>query len=115
MELISRMDSGVQVLAANGRIDHSRASAFEAGLAPFLQNCCASHTPLVLDFSGVDFISSVGLRVLMLAAKQVKAQRGKIAVASLSPIVSEIFQVSRFNLVLDVFESTEVAISTLTP
>ena len=69
--------------------------------------------PLVLDFSGVDFISSVGLRVLMLAAKQAKLQQGKIAMAALTPMVSEVFQVSRFNLVLQVYGSVDEAILAL--
>lgn len=109
MELYSRTHGLVQILAAQGRIDHAHANAFEVALAPHLLLCNASGTPLVLDLSGVDFISSVGLRVLMLAAKQVKAQQGKIAVAALTPVVSEVFLVSRFNLVLKVFGSADEA------
>ncbi len=109
MEVISRTHGVVQILAAQGRIDHAHANDFEAALAPHLSVCKADGTPLVLDFSGVDFISSVGLRVLMLAAKQVKAQQGKIAVAALTPVVHEVFQVSRFNLVLKVFGSVDEA------
>ncbi len=109
MELISRTHGIVQILAVQGRIDHAHANAFEAALAPYLLHCKAGGTPLVLDFSGVDFISSVGLRVLMLAAKQVKVQQGKIAVATLTPVVNEVFQVSRFNLVLKVFGSVDEA------
>ena len=75
MELRSQTRGVALVLTVIGRIDHSRANAFEAALAPHLQFCTASGKPLVLDFSGVDFISSVGLRVLMLAAKQVKQQQ----------------------------------------
>ena len=109
MELNSRTHGLVQILAPQGRIDHAHANPFEAALAPHLARCSATGTPLVLDFSGVDFISSVGLRVLMLAAKQVKAQQGKIAVAALTPVVNEVFQVSRFNLVLKVFGSANEA------
>ena len=109
MELNSRTQGVARILAAQGRIDHAHANAFEAALAPHLLECKADGTPLVLDFSGIDFISSVGLRVLMLAAKQVKAQQGKIAVAALTPVVNEVFQVSRFNLVLKVFGSADEA------
>ena len=109
MELNSRTHGLVQILAAQGRIDHAHANAFEAALVPHLLLCKAAGTPLVLDFSGVDFISSVGLRVLMLAAKQVKSQQGSIAVAALTPVVNEVFQVSRFNLVLKVFGTVDEA------
>ena len=113
MELISRTQGTALVLSVSGRIDHAHASAFEAALAPHLLSCAASGTALVLDFSGVDFISSVGLRVLMLAAKQVKQQQGKLAMAALTPIVQEVFQVSRFNLVLKVFASVDQAVLAL--
>ena len=113
LELISRTVGVVKILATQGRIDHAHAKAFEVALAPYLLQCSANGTPVVIDFSGVDFISSVGLRVLMLAAKQVKMQQGKIAVAALSPVVTEIFQVSRFNQVLNVFGSAEDAANAL--
>ena len=69
--------------------------------------------PVVLDFSNVVYISSVGLRVLLLAAKQVKAQQGRIAIAALTPIVAEVFQVSHFNLVLKVFADVAAAAAEL--
>ena len=103
----------VQVVAVRGRLDHIHANAFEAALAPYLSSCNASGVRLVLDFSGVEFISSVGLRVLMLASKQVKSQHGKIAVAALTPTVDEVFQVSRFNLILKVFSSVDEAVLAL--
>lgn len=65
---------------------------------------------MVLDFAGVSYISSVGLRVLMLAAKKVKAQQGRISIAALSPIVAEIFKVSHFDLVLKVFTGVDAAV-----
>jgi len=64
---------------------------------------------MVLDLSAVEYISSVGLRVLMLAARQVKAQEGQIAIAALQPVVREVFEISRFDLVFKVFADIEAA------
>jgi anti-anti-sigma factor len=113
LELISRTQGAVLILAAQGRIDHAHANAFEAALAPHLMLCKAAGISIVLDFAGVDFISSVGLRVLMIAAKQVKVQQGKIAIAALTPIVHEVFQVSRFNQVFKVFVTVDEAATAL--
>jgi len=104
-----------RVLRVRGRLDHSHAKDFEAALGPHLAECTATGPPLVLDFSGVIYISSVGLRVLLLAAKQVKAQQGRIAIAALTPIVTEVFQVSHFNLVLSVFPDVAAAAAALAP
>ena len=66
---------------------------------------------IVLDLSAVDYISSVGLRVLMLAAKQVKSQGGSISVAALQPVVREIFEISRFNLVIPSYAGVDDALA----
>lgn len=65
----------------------------------------------MLDFSGLDYISSAGLRVLMIAAKEVKPQQGIIAVAAMQPVVREIFDISKFNLVLNCFDSVADALA----
>ena len=68
---------------------------------------------VVLDFAGVEYISSVGLRVLMVAAKQMRTREAKIAVAGLQPVVAEIFAISRFDRVLDVYPSVRNALEKL--
>ncbi|MCY7308445.1 MAG: STAS domain-containing protein [Rhodoferax sp.] len=113
VELSSSQLGSVRVVGVHGRLDHAHAKAFEAALAPHLAVCTAAGTPIVLDFANVVYISSVGLRVLLLAAKQVKAQQGRIAIAALTPVVTEVFQVSHFNLVLKVFPDLAAAASDL--
>ena len=115
MELSSSNVGSVRVLAVHGRLDHSHAKAFETALAPHLVDCTQAGSPVVLDFANVAYISSVGLRALLLVAKQVKSQHGRIAIAALTPIVSEVFQVSHFNLVLQVFPDVAAAAASLAP
>lgn len=110
MQLSTSRNGAVHVIQVHGRLDHSHAAAFEEALLPQLAGCTAAGSPVVLDFASVSYISSVGLRVLMLAAKRVKTQQGRISVAALSPIVSEIFRVSHFDLVLQVFGDVETAV-----
>jgi anti-anti-sigma factor len=109
MELKLASIEGAKVLAPAGRIDHATVDGFQAALEPHLTACREGAPPVILDMSGVEYISSVGLRVLMVAAKKVKAQAGRIAVAALTPMVREIFEISRFNLVLDVYETVSAA------
>ena len=112
MDLHPKMNDGIKVVTPAGRIDHASADEFQAALAPYVAACRDSEPALVIDMSSVDYISSVGLRVLMVAAKQVKAQNGCIVVAALSPLVKEVFEISRFNLVFDLFDSVEAAART---
>jgi len=68
---------------------------------------------VVIDMTGVEYISSVGLRVLMLASKQSKAQGCTLAVCGLQPVVREIFAISRFDLVLQVFPTLHETLAAL--
>lgn len=103
------------VLATTGRIDHASAEGFKTALQPYLDRCTAGGDVVVVDLSAVEYISSVGLRVLMLAAKQVKSQGGAVAVAALQPVVKEIFEISKFNLVIPCFAGVRDALAELAP
>lgn len=115
MQLTNRRIGSTVVLAPSGRIDHASAEGFKAALQPWLENCRAGGDVVVLDFSAVEYISSVGLRVLMLAAKQARAAQGAIAVAALQPVVREIFDISKFTLVLACYADVREALAALAP
>ena len=115
MELAAKRFADTVALYPAGRIDHATADSFKAALAPYLGAVAAGRDRAVIDLAGVEYISSVGLRVLMLASKQVKAQGGSLAVADLQPVVREIFEISRFNLVLEVFPTLREALAKLSP
>ena len=115
MELAAKRFADTVALFPSGRIDHATADSFKAALAPYLAAIAAGRDRAVIDLAGVEYISSVGLRVLMLASKQVKAQGGALAVADLQPVVREIFEISRFNLVLEVFPTLREALAKLSP
>ncbi len=66
-----------------------------------------------MDFARLDYVSSVGLRALMVAAKKSRASGGKIAVAALTPVVREIFEISRFNFVIPVFADLRAALASM--
>ena len=112
MECSTDQRDGALVFRASGAIDHGSAEAFEQALIPLLGSL-APGSRLVLDLSGVDYMSSVGLRVLMLVSKQARRQQGKVVVASLQPTLAEIFSISRFDRVFDVHADLREALSTL--
>ncbi len=109
MDLHPTSRNGATVLAPAGRIDQLSADAFQEALEPHLAHCNADEPPIVIDMSRVDYISSVGLRVFMMAAKQAKTQNGRLAVAALTPMVKEVFEISRFNLVLALYADVDAA------
>lgn len=60
---------------------------------------------LVLDCAGLDFISSAGLRSLLLAVKKMKAAGGGISLAALQPNVKEVFDISGFSALFTIHGS----------
>jgi anti-anti-sigma factor len=113
VQFSSQRLADVFVAAPVGQIDHPNAQKLQLALAPILADAALSKSALVFDFAGVEYISSVGLRVLLMAAKQVRAQNARIAVAALQPVVKEIFDIARFNHVLEVFTSVRAALEQL--
>jgi anti-anti-sigma factor len=113
VEFSSRRLADVVVAVPVGPIDHANAIQLEQAMAPIVNDAAAARTPVVLDFARVDYISSMGLRVLMAASKQMRARDAAIAVAGLQPAVSEIFGIARFNFVLQVFPSVRDALAAL--
>ncbi len=109
MDLNATSRGGATVVSPVGRIDQASADQFQEALAPHLAKCREGEPALIIDMSGVDYISSVGLRVFMVAAKLVKGQNGRIGVAALTPLVKEVFEISRFNLVLALFDDVDAA------
>lgn len=110
---LSEQSLGDAVLvSAGGRIDLSNADAFKDSLSAAMSKAKAA---LVLDLSGVDYISSAGLRSLMIVFKAGKADGKAFAIAALQPLVAEIFTISRFNLVFPLFDTVRHAIEKLAP
>ena len=115
MEITTQHIANVLLLRVAGRIDHSTAQAFENALIPQLDGCTGEHKKVLLEVSNIVYMSSAGLRVLMMAAKQCRQQEGDIAIAALSPLLQEVFAISRFDRVFTIFPTIRAALEALSP
>ena len=115
MELSPRRYGDTLVLSPRGRINHASSDTFGIALRPHLEHCREGGDRIVLDLSGLEYVSSAGLRVLMLARKQVHAQGGTLVVAALGPMLREIFEISRFSTVFAVHSTVREAIAAISP
>ena len=113
MDLTPSRQADLVILRPAGRIDHFNAQEFSLALEPELRGCSRDGCRLVFDLSQLTYISSAGLRVLMLAAKQVGPRGGRIALAAPQPVVREIIEISRFNLVFPLHASVDEAVAAL--
>lgn len=113
MDVSTRRFNDVVVARPTGRVDHAGADALQLDLAPITVG--GTESALVLDFAAVDYISSVGLRVLMMASRQLRGRGGRIAIAALQPTVREIFEIARFQHVVEIFATPRDALAALSP
>jgi len=111
VDIEERRLADVTVLKTAGRLDQDASAGFQARLVGLIE--ASASAKVALDFARLDYISSVGLRTLMVAAKKSKAGGGKIAVAALTPVVREIFEISRFNFVIPVFADLRGALASM--
>ena len=109
MEISEKQHGKIAVLTPVGRLDNETSAEFQVKLLYTV----AESSNVLLDLSGVEYISSAGLRALMMASKKSKATSGRLAVAALTPMVREIFAISRFSLIVEVFETMAEATAAL--
>jgi anti-sigma B factor antagonist len=110
MELTHEVVNGLLVLRPESRIDSSNAAAFEARCAALI---AGGPKKVVIDFSGVDYISSAGLRVLLVAAKNAKSQGGALTLCGLRGNVRDVLEVSGFDTLLGAHDGVEAAAAAL--
>jgi anti-sigma B factor antagonist/stage II sporulation protein AA (anti-sigma F factor antagonist) len=97
---------GVLILKPEARIDSQNAKDFEDGVLSLFDN----DKSILLDFSEVEYISSACLRTLLTLTKKIKEQGGKIAISSVGENVKQIFKVSGFDTILEIFEDKDEAL-----
>jgi anti-anti-sigma factor len=104
------LNADARVIKPQGRLDSSTGPALEAELVAIIESGVKR---LVLDFSGLIYISSAGLRVILLAAKRMKASNGRLALCSLNPQITEVFKISGFDAIIDIQPSLDSAMARL--
>ena len=88
-KLIAAGQSEITVVLA-GHLDNATAASFEAALTPLL---AATPRHLILDLAALQFITSTGFRLFLIAAKQQKQHGGQIAFVNLQPQIKEVFAI----------------------
>ena len=109
MDINATVDRGVHVLRPAGRLDPAATRDLERAIAGALETV----TGLLLDFADVTYIASGGLRVVLAAAKKMRAAGGAIAVCGLAPAVRRVFELAGFDSVIDIQDDTESALALL--
>ena len=108
MEIKDKQVDGVTVILLMGSIDAMTAPK----ITEFIQGQVANgNTKLIADMSGVDYTSSAGLRVLLGAIKETRAQSGDLRLTGIQPDVQKVLNLSGFTSILKIFDTLEGAVA----
>jgi anti-anti-sigma factor len=98
VDIKESMSGNVLILSVTGRLDAVTSPNTEIALFKYIDS---GHHRLILDFSGVDYLSSAGMRVLLSIAKKLKSLLGKFVICCVTPNVMDVLKMSGFDHVLE--------------
>ncbi|OPY90637.1 MAG: putative anti-sigma factor antagonist BtrV [Syntrophus sp. PtaU1.Bin208] len=107
MEIVTTKEKDTVVVSVKEKIDAVTAPEFEKTLANLMVQ---GEKTFLLNFSGLDYISSAGLRSILATAKQLKPKGGKILFSGLKGPVKDVFNISGFGTIFKIFETQEDAL-----
>ncbi len=110
MEIKQVKHGEIAILNLIGRLDANTSGELESVLIPMIDG---GEKKLILDFSALDYISSAGLRLLLLAAKKLRNNKGEIILCSMKDFIKEIFEISGFTPIFTIVDTKEDALKIL--
>lgn len=108
MEIQDKLVGEVTILTLKGSLDAMTAPKVTEYINRLVTK---GNIKLVADFSGVDYTSSAGLRVLLGAIKETRAQSGDMRLAGVQPDVLKVLNLSGFTNILKMFDDIDKAVA----
>jgi len=108
MDLQTRTEGNATVVAVSGRLDAVTAPEFEKNIREVIDN---GNIYIVVDFEQLDYISSAGLRGLLLMAKLLNAKAGHACLANVTGNVKSVFDMCGFCSVFKMENSVAEALA----
>ena len=96
------------VVRIAGRLDTTNYGELEHHLSSLTEN---EEYRILLDLEKLKYISSSGLRILLMFLKKIKAVEGRFMLCALSPEIREIFEISGFINIFDIYEDQKAALA----
>nr|WP_321260636.1 STAS domain-containing protein [uncultured Pseudodesulfovibrio sp.] len=100
MAMNQENENGVIILAVDGNLDAEGTQAMEEKVLALLES---GETKLLFDFTGLDYINSSGLRVLVLAYQRLKKASGTVAICGVKDYIQEVFEVSGYDKIFPLY------------
>ena len=108
MKITTEETADILVIHPEGRLDTVTAGEFENEVTPLIQK---SGLNVLIDFGKLEYISSTGLRSILLLAKEMKKKGKKIALCCLNDTILDVFRISGFDTIISIYPTLEEGLS----
>lgn len=109
MDIVVENQNDTTLIQLNGRLDATNAPEVESQLL----KAVADTTRVVIDMEKLDYISSAGLRVMLLLARKLKSNSGKMILCHLNSGVYAVFDISGFSAIFTIVDDRAAAFAAL--
>ncbi|MBP8031360.1 MAG: STAS domain-containing protein [Acetobacterium sp.] len=99
MKIDVKQDGEIFVVELEGRMDTNTSPEFQKEMEAYYSK---EGFNMILDFDKLDFVSSAGLRVLLLIQKKSKALSGSLVIKNVKPEIQEVFDMTGFSDILNI-------------
>ncbi|MDZ7741159.1 MAG: STAS domain-containing protein [Bacteroidota bacterium] len=106
MEIADIKKEKFTIVELSGRLDTTNYQELEKALQSMLD---AEEKNIILDCEKLDYVSSSGLRVFLMFLKKIRELEGKFFICSMQEEIREVFKISGFTSIFDIFENREKA------
>ncbi|KAB2349641.1 STAS domain-containing protein [Actinomadura rudentiformis] len=114
MQVLERVEGTVTVVTLAGDLALGSAEEVRDRLAGLVRGAVGEgRRDLLLDLAGVDFMDSMGLRVLIHVFRRVQEAGGRMALSAVQPRAGRALDVTGLNASLDIYSTTEEALTAL--
>jgi len=110
MNFQARQEGSTFVVTLSGRLDAVTAPEFEQKIRDQIN---AGAAGIVIDFAALDYISSAGLRALLVMAKLLKEKNGQVCMANVTGNVRSVFEMSGFTSLFKMQDSVAAAVAAI--
>jgi len=107
MNITEKKVGDANVLQIEGRLDTTNYGELEHYLSSLTDK---DEIIILLDLEKLEYISSSGLRILLMFLKKIKAAEGKFMLCGMSTDIKEIFEISGFINIFEIYDNQEAAL-----
>ena len=112
MNVTEEKADSVAIVLIDGRVDGATAHDLQDRVAKIVER---GDVDVLLDCEKMDYISSAGLRVFLVGARNCERNGGKLSICALQPECRSVVEIGGFQTVIDCYETREAALTAASP